>query len=196
MTAKTESGANRRNHEMKETVKAKTGENRPSEEMKETAKATVGANRPSEILKEAVKPTTIPDPQDRPRVAEIPKTVTRQDAISLGRHRVGPDPRRKTRKKALIISTATLRKITEVDEREAPRLLRRALVERNALLRLVLDFAPERTSPLLSRTEVSQSEDNKRRQRHWSRWAKRSGTKRFFPNCLVGVQYDADLLDW
>jgi hypothetical protein len=53
----------------------------PSEELKETAKAAAGANRPSKILEEAVKPTTIPDPQDRPRVAEIPTTVTHHDAI-------------------------------------------------------------------------------------------------------------------
>jgi hypothetical protein len=47
MTAKTEAGANRRSHEMKETVKAKAAANRPSEELEETAKAAAGAIRPS-----------------------------------------------------------------------------------------------------------------------------------------------------
>jgi hypothetical protein len=102
MTAKTEAGANRRSHEMKETVnKAKSGAKRASEELKVTAKAAAGANRPSEILEEAVKPTTIPDPQDHPCVAEIPTTMTRRDAMGPGRTRLGPDPRRKTRLKDL-----------------------------------------------------------------------------------------------
>jgi hypothetical protein len=218
MTAKTEAEANQRSHEMEETAKAKAGANRPSEELKETAKAAVGANRPTELLEEAVKPTTIPDPQDRPHVAEIPTTVTHRDAIGPGRNHLGPEPKRKTRKKALIISTATVRKMTEVGVQGAPEMLRQGLDERNALLRLVLDYAterasliglgprfpkvtttndvkgrqrPEKNKPQRSRNEISQS-----LQRHRSRSANRSWTKGFFPNCLVGVHYDADLLDW
>jgi hypothetical protein len=90
---------------MKETLKAKVGTNRPGKELKKTGKAEAGANWPIIILKKAVKPTPIPDPQDHPCIAEILMTMMHQDTIGPGRNHLWPDLRRKTPKKALIITS-------------------------------------------------------------------------------------------
>jgi hypothetical protein len=106
MTAKTDARENQCSHQRKETVKAKAGANWPGKELKETVQAKAGANWPSKILKEAVKLTTIPDPQEHPGIAEILMTLVHQDTIGPGQNHLGPNLRRKTLKKALIITCA------------------------------------------------------------------------------------------